>query len=790
MNFSRRTLLLTSCLVAAPFAAPAYAQSAGAATDDAQGEIIVTGTRAQGRTRLDSVAPIDVLSGNNLRQQGTTEIGAALATVVPSIDFPRNSAVDGTDSIRPATLRGLSPDQTLVLINGVRGHTSALLNVNGSVGRGAAAVDLNTIPGAALESIEVLRDGASAQYGSDAIAGVVNLRLREARSGGGGSVTYGQYETDIDAARSSRNASDGKTVTVSAWQGIGLGSEGFLTITGEYLHRDATSRGDVDPRATPSVVRSRFGDPEVDQGTVYVNAAHPVGDGWELFAFGGYQYRDSTSAAFPRVPSNVNNVASIYPDGFLPLINVRSKDITATVGLRGDIGDWATNLKFSYGRNRLDFRTENSINSTYGAASPKDFYSGALIYDQLLGGVDFSREYPLGGGSLNVAWGAEFRAESYEINAGQHESYDRGPLGVNGVPGGNAGFGSGAQGFGGLQPSNALVQDRRNIAGYLDLEARFAEAITLGAAVRAEHYSDFGEIVTGKLSARFDLAPWIALRGTASTGFRAPSLQQQYFTSTASVFVAPNIIETGTFPSVSPVAAALGGVALRPEKSTNLSAGTVIRAGGFSLTVDGYWIRIRDQLGLSENITLSTAQQAQYGVQAARFFLNGLRSTTKGIEAVANYHVDAGGAGIFDLTAAGTFNDIKLNRTPPLSIFGRQRIVSIEQGTPRTKVVGAIDWKLGGFGATLRATYYGDVIQPGSTVAGDTHTGKKTITDLEARYQITKNVGLAVGGNNLFDIYPDRLSIANNSTGTVAFPYYSPFGFNGRYLYGRINITW
>jgi iron complex outermembrane receptor protein len=254
--------------------------------------------------------------------------------------------------------------------------------------------------------------------------------------------------------------------------------------------------------------------------------------------------------------------------------------------------------------------------------------------------------------------------------------------------------------------------------------------------------------------------------------------------------VAPNIIETGTFPSVSPVAAALGGVALRPEKSTNLSAGTVIRAGGFSLTVDGYWIRIRDQLGLSENITLSTAQQAQYGVQAARFFLNGLRSTTKGIEAVANYHVDAGGAGIFDLTAAGTFNDIKLNRTPPLSIFGRQRIVSIEQGTPRTKVVGAIDWKLGGFGATLRATYYGDVIQPGSTVAGDTHTGKKTITDLEARYQITKNVGLAVGGNNLFDIYPDRLSIANNSTGTVAFPYYSPFGFNGRYLYGRINITW
>ncbi len=794
----RQSLPITAALILPPLlVTPAHAQAA-ADTAEEQPEIIVTGTRTQGRTKLDSIAPIDVLSGNSLRQQGTTEIGAALAAVAPSIDFPRNAAVDGTDSIRPATLRGLSPDQTLVLVNGVRGHPSALLNVNGSVGRGSAAVDLNTIPSVALESIEVLRDGASAQYGSDAIAGVINLRLREASKGGGATVTYGQYDTDIDAPRSSRHATDGKTLTASAWQGLGLGKDGFLTISGEYLHRDATSRGDVDPRATPNVLRSRFGDPEVEQGTVYVNAAKPIGDGLELFGFGGYQYRDSTSAAFPRVPSNANNVASIYPDGFLPLINVRSKDLTVTGGLRGDIDGWATTVKLSYGRNALDFRTENSINSTYGAASPTSFYDGALIYQQALGGMDLSKQFPLGGGSLNVAWGWEFRRESYAIKAGDAASYNRGPLSAN------TALGSGAQGFPGFQPSNVIDKSRENVAAYLDVEAKLSDGLTLGAAVRGEHYADFGDLATGKVSARLDLAPWIALRGTASTGFRAPSLQQQYFTSTASVLVAPNIVETGTFPSVSPIAASLGGLPLRPEKSTNFSAGTVIRAGRFDVTIDGYWIRIRDGLGLSENIQNSFSPQvaallAPYGVSAARFFVNGVRTTTKGIDVVAHYRVNSGGAGTFDLTAAGNFNDITVNSVPTSTavnlvptpvLFSRQRIVSIQEGTPRTKLVGAIDWKLGGAGATVRASYYGDVNQPGSTVAGDTHTGKKTVIDLEARYQLIRNIGLAVGANNLFDIYPDPLSLANNTTGAVAFPYYSPFGFNGRYLYGRVNVTW
>lgn len=800
MRHTRTLLALTAASSLLPFAAPAYAaQAADAAdADTARGEIVVTGTRTQGRTKLDTVAPVDVLTSEALARQGTTELAAALATVAPSIDFPRSAVVDGTDSVRPATLRGLQPDQTLVLINGVRGHSSALLNLNGSVGRGAAAVDLNTIPTVALQQIEVLRDGASAQYGSDALAGVINLRLREARSGGGATLSYGFYDTEIVAARSSRHARDGDTKTLAAWQGFALGDDGFLTISGEYIDRNPTSRGDVDPRATPNVVRSRFGDPEVGQGTVYLNGAVPVGGGFELFAFGGYQLRDSTGAAFPRVPSNANNVAALYPDGFLPLINVRSQDVTATGGVRGEVSGWDASFKLSYGRNRLDFRTLNSLNSTYGAASPVNFEDGALIYDQLVTGLDVTREFALGAGNLNVAWGLEFRREGYQIEAGEVASYNRGPLGAN------TSLGSGAQGFPGFQPSNVIDKHRENVAAYLDLEARLSDSFTLGGAVRAEHYSDFGEIATGKVSARWDVTPFIALRGTASTGFRAPSLQQQYFTSTASVLVAPNIVETGTFPSVSPIGAALGGLPLKPEKSTNLSLGTVIRAGNFDLTVDGYWIRIKDQLALSENIQNSFSSQvatilAPYNVSAARFFLNGVQSTTKGIDVVAHYRLETGAAGTFDLTAAANFSDISIDKVPTSTavnlspvptLFSRQRVASFEQGTPRTKLVGSVDWKLDQLGATLRVNHYGDVIQPGATAAADIHTGRKTVVDLEARYQLLESLGIAIGANNLFDIYPDATPAALNSTGVVAFPFYSPFGFNGRYLYGRVSLSW
>ncbi|MFZ5792868.1 MAG: TonB-dependent receptor plug domain-containing protein [Sphingomonas sp.] len=797
---------------------PANAGEATAPEPAANQDIVVTGTRTTGRSRLNSIAPIDVLSAANLQHQGTTELAASLAAIVPSIDFPRSSAVDGTDSIRPATLRGLSPDQTLVLINGVRAHTSALLNTNGSVGRGSASVDLNTIPSVALDRIEVLRDGAAAQYGSDAIAGVVNLRLREARTGGGASVTYGQYITDVTTARGARSEHDGKTVTASGWQGIALGEDGFLTISGEYLNRGATSRGDFDPRKTPLTVRSRFGDPAVEQFTGYVNAAAPLGDtGWTLYGFGGYQHRDSTSAATPRINggtdanANAAALATLYPDGFTPLIAVESNDLTETAGIRGELSGWKVDFNVSYGRNQLNFNTRNSGNATYGANSQKNFYDGKLTYDQLVGGIDVSREQPLGQGTINIAWGVEYRRESFQIGAGEPTSYNR-------APGAASTLAGGAQGFPGFQPSNVIDKHRDNVSGYLDLEAKPTDKLTLGAAVRGESYSDFGETATGKLSARYDFAPWFAIRGTASTGFRAPSLQQQYFTSTASVLgTGGAVVETGLFPSTSAVGVALGGQPLRAEKSRNLSAGFVLRSGGFDLSVDAYQIKQRDQIALSENLsgTVVAALLAPYNVSAGRFLLNGIRSTTKGIDIVAHYRKATPAAGTFDLTAAANFNDIKVTSFPgnttitalvngvstssTQALFTRQRIISFEQGTPREKVVGTIDWSLEKIGITGRASYYGDVTQPSSgngLAANDIHSGRHTIFDLEARYQLVRNVNVAVGANNLLDTYPDYVKLTSsvgttlNSTGLVAFPYYSPFGFNGRYVYARIGLSW
>ncbi|MEG3177287.1 TonB-dependent receptor [Sphingomonas sp. RB3P16] len=800
----------------APAAAPAAAGEAAAPEAPAEpADIVVTGTRGRGRSRLDSSSPIDVLSAASLQHQGTTEIGASLAAIVPSIDFPRSAAVDGTDSIRPATLRGLSPDQTLVLINGVRAHTSALLNTNGSVGRGSAAVDLNTIPSVALDRIEVLRDGAAAQYGSDAIAGVVNLRLREARSGGGATVSYGQTETEVNTARGSRDAHDGKTVTASGWQGIGLGSDGFLTVSGEYLNRGATSRGDFDPRKTPIRVRSRFGDPEVEQYTGYVNAAKPLGDsGWTLYGFGGYQHRDSVSAATPRIVggaatgnanASADALAALYPDGFTPLIAVRSEDLTATGGIRGELSGWKVDFNVSYGRNQLTFNTRNSGNATYGATSQTSFYDGKLTYDQLVGGIDVSREQPLGAGTINIAWGLEYRREGFQIGAGEPTSYNR-------APGAATNLGGGAQGFPGYLPSNVVNVHRDNVSGYLDLEAKPTEKLTIGLAARGESYSDFGETATGKVSARYEFAPWFAVRGTASTGFRAPALQQQYFTSTASVLTNGNIVETGLFPSTSAVGTALGGKALEPERSRNLSAGFVVKSGGFDLSVDAYQIKLRDQIALSENLSgpVVAALLAPYNVSAGRFFLNGIRSTAKGIDVVAHYRKATAGLGTFDLTAATNINDIKVTQAPgaatitssagttTLPIFSRQRIVSFEQGTPREKVVGTIEWSLDKLGVTARASYYGDVTQPGSTgfAADDIHTGRHTIFDLELRYQAIRNVNLALGANNLFDTYPDYVRVLSsrgmplNSTGLVGFPYYSPFGFNGRYVYARVGVTW
>jgi len=805
-----RVYLLAAASAAALMASAAYAQPAPAG--QAVEELVVTGTRGEARSRLESLSPVDVVTSANLEKQGRTELAAQLAVTVPSITFPRPSNTDGTDAVRPASLRGQGPDQTLVLINGIRAHASALLNVNGSVGRGSAAVDLNTIPNVSLDHIEVLRDGASALYGSDAIAGVINIMLRQADHGGGADVTYGEYITSFNG-NFGRHADlhDGGITTVDAWQGFKIGDDGFLTISGEYLDRGHTNRSDVDPRFPSLGVTSRFGDGDVTQGTGFFNAGKPFGDGWEGFLWGGGQKRDTKTAATFRAPNDATqNIPSVYPNGYLPLLNTRTTDLTIGGAVKGELWGWKSAFALDYGSNQIKYNVKNTLNPSLGPGSPHDFYAGEMFYDQTVANADFNRDFDIGtAGPLNVAFGAEARWEGYKIGQGELGSYVQGPnrnaAGVLMSPG--------SRGFSGFRPENEVGVHRSNVGLYLALEDKVTQALTLSGAVRQEHYSDFGDNTSGKVSFRYEVTPMLAFRGSAESGFRAPALQQEYFTSTAILFINGVPFDTGTFPSVSPIARALGGEPLKPETSKSYSLGTVFHTAGLEATIDAYQIDVTDRIVLSETLTCDPKAAAgsnaavlctllqPFGASAARFFLNGVDTRTRGVDLVVSYRLPSQSWGELGLTTSANYNDFNVTKTPvtkqtvlpkPVSLFARQAVYRFERGTPKWKGVVQGDWSLDNWAATGRVTYYGDVFSPGTTDNGvnDVHVGAHAIVDLEARYTFPHNVTLALGADNLFDEYPDQIPPALNSTGAAPWSSFSPFGFNGRFVYGRLSINW
>jgi iron complex outermembrane receptor protein len=835
MNDSKWKMKALSAAIAGTLgvlaSANAFAQDAAPAADDEDSvdEVVVTGTRVAARTRLDSLAPVDVLSADALGSTATTELAEALSTAAPSLNFPRPSITDGTDHIRPATLRGLAPDQTLVLVNSKRRHQSALVNVNGSVGRGSAAVDLNAIPLAAIESVEVLRDGASAQYGSDAIAGVINLRLRDAREGGNATLTYGEYDTKVQTERGERDASDGTTMTASGWVGLPLGPEGFLTLSAEYRDREPTSRGDFDNRVPGSPVTSRFGDPTAEDITAYANAGIPLGNDWSVYGWAGYQQREGDSAAFPRIFNDARNVPAIYPNGFLPLITTDIDDIALGWGVRGDLGGWEVDVSLVYGSNEVVYGVEDSLNVSYGAASQTSFDAGEMNYDQFVLNAGVVHGFEVGGlpEPLNLAFGVEARRESYGIVAGEPASYNRGPI---------VGVAAGAQGFPGFQPSNELDEHRTAVSAYVDLEAKLTEKFLASVAVRGEDYSDFGSAVTGKLAGRFDFTPNFAIRGAASTGFRAPGLQQEFFTSTATNFIGGLPFEVGTFPATSDVAVTLGAKPLDAEKSRNYSLGTVVRFGGFEATIDAYRIDIRDRIVLSEN--LNTPQVAAlispFGATVARFFINGVETQTQGIDLVARYALRTERAGKFDFLAAGNWNETDIEKVPTTNVisnicngqpptcvapvlFDRFNRLSFEEGTPDSKIALGIDWSIPlgstNFGVGLKGTRYGEVVEPGLPTAAEINAGLADARDLHIQPDwlvdfalnvklLEEKLGFTLGADNVFDQYPDRVpnarvipapvgGVANlNGTNALGYSRYSPYGFNGRFLYARFNYRW
>ena len=801
-------------------------------------QIVVTGTRVRDRSATDTAVPVDVVGRDTLENVGVTEINQTLSVMLPSFNFPRPGLADGTDTIRPATLRGLSPDQTLVLLNSKRRHASSLVNVNGTIGRGAAAVDLNTIPSAMVQSIEVLRDGASAQYGSDAIAGVINVLLKQDSEGGDVMLAYGQRDFDYDApvaappagatwpalSTTGRDGTDGETLTLSGWKGLGFGEAGYVTLAAEYKDQKRTERDGYDFRQQYPLVGGAFdtrettfdrfnawyGEPELEQTTLFANIGTELPGGVEIYSWASYQDRESRSAGFFRRALDDRNVIQIYPDGFLPIITPEVQDYSAAGGATWEAADWQLDTSLVYGKNEMQFGVENSLNRSMGTASPTRFDAGGFDYDQLVLNFSAVRAFAVDAlaSPLNLATGIEAREDAYSIFAGEPSSYlNGGVLLPNGTP-----TASGAQVFPGFRPQNVTDVDRTAVGAYVDLEANLTEKFLGSAAVRAESYSDFGDNISGKIAGRYDFTESFALRGSMQTGFRAPSLQQQYFATTSTNFIAGLPYEITSFPVTDPVARALGAQDLDAEEAVNYSLGAVMTFAGVRLTIDAYRIDIDDRIVLSENLTQDNVRQylesqGFIGIGGGRFFINGVDTETTGVDVVLTWAFDSDRAGQFNTTFVANRNNTDVTRVPataplaalnpPPPLFARVNVLTFEEGNPDSKFAATLSWNRGGFGATLRATRYGDALDPDPRLTGttaepigaqDSVIGAKTIVDLEGRFEPTDRLILAIGAENLLDEFPDAFPVSRNATGNTPFSNYAPFGRSGRYLYGRVTF--
>ena len=801
---------LASALLLALSAGGAMAQDAtpAPAPDKAKnlGAVIVTGTRADNRTESNSLTPIDVVSAKVLQQTGTAELSTALARIIPSLTFPRPAAADTADSQRPAQLRGLSPDQVLVLVNGKRWHPGAILLTNGVLGRGSQAVDLNTIPMAAIDHIEVLRDGASAQYGSDAIAGVINIVLKGGAEGGAVELSGGQY-----------SAGDGRQWQGSASFGLPLNNDqGWLRFTLQNGHQDYTNRAAPNRTRAWEGTTQRFGDPEVGDHNLLLNGSYKLGSSAELYAFGHVGKRDSTSPAFFRNLANSNSVPSLYPNGYLPLENSDSLDQSLVLGVRGKTaGGWRWDVSANYGGNRVSYATQNSVNRAFlhdFGYSPTRFHDGILSASQQAFDVDIAKEFSTGWlpNPVTLAFGAEYLRQTYKIDAGDVASYYTGTSGVSG----------GAQGFGGFQPANAGSHSRHDVAEYISLETNLTDKLGTSVAVRHEDYNDFGTTTSGALALRYDFTDRFALRGSASTGFRAPSLAQQYYSYVSSLYygagnslgLPAGIYNTGIVPSTSPVARLLGGEPLKPEKSRNFTVGAVWNPiDPLNLSVDLYQITIDNRIVLSSN--LSTSKPAVQSYLAANgitglnysgiaYFTNAVNTRTRGVDLVGSYRFDLGNAGTLQTTLSYNYNknkvtDVKANPAA-LDALGlnlkridrRDEFGLLADTTPRSKLILSGLYNIERWSVSGTVTRYGKFTSYNSTSPTlDQTFSSKWLLDLALNYNLDSWT-FTLGADNVFNTYPDKVIHANDNNGTLPYSVFSPFGFNGAYVYGKVAYRW
>ena len=784
--------------------------------------IVVVGSRTP-RTNVETTVPVDVYTAEDIARSGRTETGHILSTLAPSYNAQPQTISDGTDHVEPASLRGLGPDQVLVLINGKRRHRSALLNVNGTFGRGTVGTDLDAIAVGSIKRIEILRDGAAAQYGSDAIAGVINIVTKDATD-----------LVDISTEAGITGSRDGAQLQSTANYGWKLGERGFVNITGQFLQRDATNRtgaytGRVysqDPAMDAQLLASRgltsedfkmrIGEAAATLGIGAFNLELPFSEAGRFYSFGDVSYRRGDAAGFYRFPFQTSqNVPEFYPDGFLPRIRTDIADTALTVGLRQTSGLWSVDASLTRGTSAFRFDIDNSVNASLGTASPTTFDAGTLTSGETVANLDLRRKIETKAvKALSVVLGSEFRVENYQITRGDEASYELG----------GATFGTppqpklpGAQVFPGFQPSNEVDRTRDNIGVYGGLESELSKALAVDLGGRYEAYSDFGQSLIGKVAARYKVIDAVSLRAAGSTGFRAPSLQQLWFSNVSTQFL-PNALgaltpeQVLTSNNASPVTRAFGIPALHEEKSKNLSAGVTVRPfENFSLTADGYFIRIDGRIVLTSQFSSANPIVAQIlapfpSVSQAQFFANAVNTDTKGLDVVADYATEAG-AGTLTFTGAANFSQTlvtKVNIPDSLAstfsaapdqlrtfFFGRLAQNRLETSVPRQKGFLGARYVVNGVTALLRADYYGKVYYRADNPADDEVFGAKILFDLDVGYQVSRTLRIGLGADNLLNTFPDKQVKANNiSLGRFIYSRnVTQFGQNGGFYYGKLELT-
>lgn len=814
------SLLLTSV---AALPATSLAQEVAALTDSAgEEEVVVTGLRGKARTVVSSPAPIDVVPATQLTETGKVGLKEILNTAIPSFNLPGVNGGGTSWTVRAFTLRGLNGDQALFLVNGKRRHTTSLINNLARVGSGGVPVDLDMIPSTAIERIEVLRDGAAAQYGSDAIAGVINIILKDDAEGG---LVQGQVGQTY--------GNDGETWQAGGHYGFTIPGDGFLTLSANVKHNSVASRSDAssspylynllpggvpDPREA-TIDRYKFGKSygpgEEDLYSFAYNTAADIDENLRLYSFATYTYRDSYKNTGSFLPNFINSLPEIYPNGFNAHRRIYQHDAQATVGLEGEVGDWSWDLSSSYAYDNAELNADQTLNASLGPASPTSFNLSRHIFQQWTNNLDVVREFDVGlANPLTFAFGAEYRWEKFEIRAGDKYAT---ALGDYRIPEGQPNAGQvprpGLASYNATYADEAGSIDRNVVAAYVDLSANITDDWYVGVAGRYETYDGgVGETFSGKFSTRWEFTDGYALRATISNGFRAPSLAQTIFaTSTQSGTLAPD----GSFdrfalkvlPVTSPEAQALGATPLEPETSVNYSVGITAQPfEDFTLTVDAYRIDIDDrivQTGLLRGPAVEKIlEDAGFLPKlVAQYYTNAVNTRTQGVDVVAEYRLDLDDAGTLNLNLAYTYTETEITGFAPTpsalanlgyELFDRQKRADLTIAQPRDKFVANVRWAWDDLTVAAKVSRYGEYSEYTTTLVNgeypfDRTYSPKWVTDIDVSYAFTEDFTAAIGANNVFDVYPDPIGVVNADTGSGKYGSFSPFGITGGYYYLRFS---